>query len=184
MDIDIKERIEEEMSKCNSLRLYKNRVRKCNKILPNEVLENILSFTSCSCKKCVKTGKIIENEYIYIKHLRNKWDGFDIEEKMFSEEYTKYQQDGLSIWLYYFIKLNNFPSIKAFNQYDEQTHHKLKRIYARFQRDDFYIMLYNIFKYKEFKDVMFWMLCTRGCQFYPQLFDGEFQRAVISSINK
>ena len=55
MDIDIRERLEEEMTKCNSLRLYKNRVKKINNIFPDEVVENILSFTSCGCKKCVKT---------------------------------------------------------------------------------------------------------------------------------
>ena len=89
MDIDIRERLEEEMTKCNSLRLYKSRVRKINNIFPDEVVENILSFTSCRCKKCVKTRKVIENEYTYVKSLRNKWDGFDIEEKMFSEEYDQ-----------------------------------------------------------------------------------------------
>ena len=39
MDTDIRERIEEEMTKCNSLRLYKNRVRKVNNILPDDVVE-------------------------------------------------------------------------------------------------------------------------------------------------
>ena len=66
MDTDIRERIEEEMTKCNSLRLYKNRVRKVNNKLPDEVVENILSFVQCSCKKCVKTRKVIENEHIII----------------------------------------------------------------------------------------------------------------------
>ena len=81
MDTDIRERIEEEMTKCNSLRLYKNRVRKVNNIFPDEVVENILSFVQCSCKKCVRTRKVIENEYTYVKSLRNEWDGFDIEKK-------------------------------------------------------------------------------------------------------
>ena len=179
MDTDIRERIEEEMTKCNSLRLYKNRVRKVNNILPDDVVENIVSFVPCSCKKCVRTRKVIENEYTHVKSLRNKWDGFDIEEKMFSEEYTKYQQDGLDMWLYYFIKLNNFPSIKSLNQYDRQTYHKLKRLYTHFQRDNFCIMLYSKLKYKDIKDIMSWMICTRGCQFYPEIFDGEFQRAVM-----
>ena len=182
MDTDIRERIEEEMTKCNSLRLYKKRVRKVNNKLPDEVVENILSFVQCSCKKCVRTRKVIENEYTYVKSLRNKWDGFDIEEKMFSEEYTKYQQDGLDMWLYYFIKLNNIPSIKSLNQYDRQTYLKLKRLYTRLQRDDFYIMLYSKLKYKDIKDIMSWMICTRGCQFYPEIFDGEFQRAVMRFI--
>ena len=102
MDTDIRERLEEEMTKCNSLRLYKNRVRKVNNIFPNEVVEKILSFVSCGCKKCVKTRKVIEKEYTHVNCLRNKWDGFDIEKNMFSEEYDEYQQDGLDMWLYYF----------------------------------------------------------------------------------
>ena len=61
-DIDIRERLEEEMAKCNSLRLYKNRVKKINNIFPNEVVENILNFTSCECKKCVKTRKVIKKK--------------------------------------------------------------------------------------------------------------------------
>ena len=89
------------------------------------------------------------------------------------------QQDGLDMWLYYFIKLNNFPSIKSLNQYDRQTYHKLKRLYTHFQRDNFCIMLYSKLKYKDIKDIMSWMICTRGCQFYPEIFDGEFQRAVM-----
>ena len=182
MNIDIRERLEEEMTKCNSLRLYKNRVRKINYIFPDEVVENILSFVQCSCKKCVKTRKVIKNEYTHVNCLRNKWNGFDIEENMFSEEYDKYLQDGLDMWLYYFIKLNNFPSIKSLNQYDRQTYLKLKRLYTRLQRDDFYIMLYSKFKYKDIKDIMSWMICTRGCQFYPEIFDGEFQRAVMRYI--
>ena len=54
MDTDIRERIEEEMTKCNSLRLYKNRVRKVNNILPDDVVENILSFVPCSCKNVLE----------------------------------------------------------------------------------------------------------------------------------
>ena len=88
MDTDIRERIEEEMTKCNSLRLYKNRVRKVNNKLPDEVVENILSFVQCSCKKCVRTRKVIENEHIIIKFIRDKWDGFDIEEKCSAKNMT------------------------------------------------------------------------------------------------
>ena len=54
MDIDIRERLEEEMTKCNSLRLYKNRVRKINCIFPDEVVENILSFVQCIVKNVLK----------------------------------------------------------------------------------------------------------------------------------
>ena len=46
MDTDIRERIEEEMTKCNSFRLSKNRVRKVNNILPDDVVEKYLKFCS------------------------------------------------------------------------------------------------------------------------------------------
>ena len=69
MDTDIRERIEEEMTKCNSLRLYKNRVKKINNKLPDEVVENILSFVQCSCKKCVRTRKVIEKTNILLLSL-------------------------------------------------------------------------------------------------------------------
>ena len=81
MDIDIRERLEEEMTKCNSLRLYKNRVKKVNNIFPDEVVENILSFTSCRCKKCVKTRNVIKNETNDIKLIYDKWAGLTLKKK-------------------------------------------------------------------------------------------------------
>ena len=134
MDIDIRERLEEEMTKCNSLRLYKNRVKKINNTLPDEVVENILSFTSCSCKNWVKTRKVIENEHMIVKFIRDKWDGFNIEEKMFSEEYDEYLQDGLRMWLYYFVKLNGFPNTKTIPKYvkfnKRGSYHLIKFFYS------------------------------------------------------
>ena len=48
-----------------------------------------------------------------VKFMRDKWDGFNVEENMFSEKYDEYLQDGLRIWLYYSSKLNGFPNIKT-----------------------------------------------------------------------
>ena len=115
----MRERIEEEMVKCNSLRIFKNRVREINNIFPDEVVENILSFVQCSCRKCVRTRKVIEKENMIVKFMRDKWDGFYIEENMFSEKYDEYLQDGLRIWLYYFSKLNGFPNIKTIQKHVE-----------------------------------------------------------------
>ena len=185
MDTDIRERIEEEMTKCNSLRLYKNRVKKVNNKLPDEVVENILSFVQCSCKKCVRTRKVIENEHIIIKFIRDKWDGFDIEEKMFSKEYDEYLQDGLKMWMYYFVRLNGFPNTKTIQkrvEFNKQGNYRLIKFFysnlhlskgitgtARLNRE-----------VKEpFENALLFMLNTRGCQFYPQIFDGEFQREVM-----
>ena len=72
MDTDIRERLEEEMCNCKSIRPYKNRVRKHNEILPNEIVENILSFIPCECKRCVKTREILDKK----KKWRWCWKGF------------------------------------------------------------------------------------------------------------
>ena len=183
MDTDIRERIEEEMTKCNSLRLYKNRVRKVNNKLPDEVVENILSFVQCSCKKCVKTRKVIENEHIIIKFIRDKWDGFDIEEKMFSEEYDEYLQDGLRIWLYYFVKLNGFPNTKTIPKYVKINklgyYHLIRWFYSRIFLLNSRITTMHPELKEAFENALLFMLNTRGCQFYPELFDEEFQREVM-----
>ena len=183
MDTDIRERLEEEMTKCNSFRLYKNRVRKVNNILPDDVVENILSFVPCSCKKCVKTRKVIENEHMIVKVIRDKWNGFDIEEKMFSEEYDEYLQDGLRMWLYYFVKLNGFPNTKTINKYV-----KFKKPVFYYHIKYYYSCVFlmkgrittTYLDLKEaFENSVHFMLNTRGCQFYPEIFDGEFQREVM-----
>ena len=186
MDIDIKKRIEEEMTKCNSLRLYKNRVRKMNNIFPNEVVENILSFTSCGCKKCVRTRKVMEKEHIIVKFMRDKWDGFNIEEKMFSKEYDEYLQDGLRIWLYYFAKLNGFPNIKIIQKYVElkrpKYYYRIKRFYSNIFLTNGKITAMHPELKESFKNTLLFLLNTRRCQFYPQLFNEEFQRVVIHYI--
>ncbi len=49
MDINIAERLVEEMHKCNSLQIFKHRVKKCDEILPDDVMKNIFSFVRCDC---------------------------------------------------------------------------------------------------------------------------------------
>ena len=184
MDIDIKERIEEEMTKCNSLRLYKNRVRKCNKILPNDVVENILSFTSCSCKKCVRTRRVMNSELpSFIQYLNSKWEGFDIEEKIYTNEYDRYLYDGLKVWLYYFVELNKLPREKTIQKY--MSFNKLENFYfveryypICFDYIEHFVGLKDEFK-KPLRDVFIFMLCTRGCKFYPQIFDENFQKIAL-----
>ena len=184
MDTDIRERIEEEMTKCNSLRLYKNRVRKVNNIFPDEVVENILSFVPCSCKKCVKTRKVIENEHMIVKFIRDKWDGFDIEEKMCSEEYDEYLQHGLKMWLYYFVRLNGFPNTKTIQKYvkiQKPIYYHVKFLYSNLHLSKGITGTARLNReVKEpFGNALLFMLNTRGCQFYPEIFDGEFQREVM-----
>ena len=184
MDIDIRERLEEEMTKCNSLRLYKNRVRKINNIFPDDVVENILSFVQCSCKKCVKTREVVEDICPYEQELFDRWKGVDIEKIYCSDEYDKYLQDGLKLWSCCFQNLNIFPTEKTF----------FKRFQNATIRDYRYCIMLKAFPYeipwathKEIygfkkpicREFMIWLLCERGCRFYPQLFDGEFQREVI-----
>ena len=186
MDIDIREILEEEMTKCNSLRLYKNRIKKINNIFPNEVVENILSCVSCRCTKCVRTRKVIENEHMIVKVMRDNWDGFDIEEKIFSEEYDKYLQDGLRMWLYYFVKLNRFPSIKTIQKYVEFQkliyYYHIKSFYSNLFLTNGKITTMHPELKQSLKNALLFMLNTRGCQFYPEIFNEEFQREVIHYI--
>ena len=188
MDIDIRERLEEEMTKCNSFRLYKNRVRKVNNIFPDEVVENILSFVPCSCKKCVKTRKVIEDISPYEKELYDRWKGVDIEEIYCSDEYDKYLHDGLILWSLCFEQLNTFPTKKTFFRRfqnaidcDYNNCNFLSRVYSF---DESWIYHKRVFDFKNpiYREFMTWFLCERGCKFYPKLFDGEFQREVIRCI--
>ena len=108
---------------------------------------------------------------------------------MFSEEYDEYLEDGVNIWLYYLVKLNRFPTMKTLNQYDERYDKKgyniVKCLYECLARCCPHYFLKRRWSMKnDFKDIVVWMLCIRGCQFYPQLFNEEFQRGVISYIDK
>ena len=185
MDLNIKELLEEEMCKCNSLKVLKNKVKKCNNILPDDVMNNVLSFMSCDCKKCVRTRRVMNSEVPYIKYLNKKWENFDIEEKIYTNEYTKYQNDGVRVWLYYFTKLNYFPHKSSFykrftaTDFDETDVMLVKKSFEDLCFDG--VPIYRNYREpsNKFRDVMVWLLYERGCQFYPHIFSDEFARAVM-----
>ena len=183
MDIDIRERLEEEMTKCNSLRLYKNRVRKVNNVFPDEVVENILSFTSCGCKKCVKTREVVEYICPYEQELYDRWKGVDIEDIYCSDEYDKYLQDGLKLWSVCFQDLNIFPTKKTFFKRFQNAVHSDYVTCKELMMFPYEIWAYHRemsrFQKPICREFMIWLLCVRGCRFYPKLFDEEFQREVI-----
>jgi len=116
MDMNIRERLEEEMTKCYSLKFFKNRVKKCNEILPDDVMNIVLSFVSCDCKRCVRTRRVIEIEKRRNQNLRKNWEGVDVEKIYGSERYTAYQEDCVKLWFYYFQELNHFPQKHTFLQ--------------------------------------------------------------------
>ena len=118
-----------------------------------------------------------------VKVFHDKWDGFDIEEKIFSEEYHEYLQDRLRMWLYYFVKLNGFPNIKTINKYVEFPktiyYYHIKYFYSYvFLIKGRIITMHPDLK-ELFKNALLFMLNTRGCQFYPEIFNEEFQREVM-----
>ena len=49
---------------CYSLELLKNRVKKCNEILPDCVKEHVVSFVRCECKRCVRTRQVMDDETV------------------------------------------------------------------------------------------------------------------------
>ena len=184
MDLNIRKLLEEEMYKCNSLRLFKNRVKKCNEILPDNIIDNIVSYIQCNCRKCVKTRRVMNSEPpSLIKYLNKKWEGFDIEEKIYTNEYNRYQNDGLKVWLYYFVELNKFPREKiiqkcvSFNK--QGNYHLIRHYYSNcFDYGVHFDGLRAEFK-KPLHDVFIFMLSTRGCKFYPQVFNIQFQIAAL-----
>ena len=174
MDIDIREILKKEMTKCNSFRLFKNRVRKVNNILPDDVVENILSFVQCSCKKCVKTREVVEDICPYEQELYDR----------LNREDDKYLQDNLKLWSCCFQNLNIFPTEKAF----------FKRFQNATRKDYSYCIMLKMYPYEipwathkeiySFKkpicrEFMIWLLCERGCRFYPEVFNEKFQSEVI-----
>lgn len=184
MDFDIRERLQNEMSTCNSLQIYKNIAKKCCHDIPNELTDNILCFVSCDCKKCKKTRKVLDNECLSAKELCRAWEGVDFEDIYCTDEYTEYCRDSLSYWIYYFIKLNDFPTIDEL-KYNVDTYNNLKFLYNNIYSPDFNDLLYRRTGYhKEFRDVMIYILTTRGCKFYPQIFDEDFQNIALTTIFK
>ena len=95
--MNIRERLEEEMTKCYSLKLLKNRVKKCNEILPDcvQAQEHVVSFARCECKTCARTRRVMDNGTVRFQNIRDIiyicgiWQIFD--------QYTSFQPDGLKL---------------------------------------------------------------------------------------
>ena len=185
MDFDIRERLENEMSKCNSLQIYKNIAKKCCHNIPNELTDNILCFVSCDCKKCKKTRQVLDNESLDAKKLRLVWEKVDFEDIYCTDEYTKYCRDSLKYWMYYFIQFNKFPKRDELG-YTPHRRHELKYmkyLYKNIPSEDFDNLLKNAYSmgYDEaMRDMMIYILTTRGCKFYPQIFDEDFQNIALT----
>ena len=179
--MNIRECLMEEMDKCNSLKLFKNRVKKYNEILPDCVLNNVLSYVSCDCKKCVRTRRVLDNVMIRIKLMRKDWEGVDIEEIYCTERYTEYQEDCLKVWFYYFQELNHFPMkptfYKRWKGFDESDFINCKNWYEALYMKNLKIHRGGIFEHSQkFRECMIWIIFQRGCQFYPPIFNEEFRR--------
>ena len=91
----------------------------------------------------------------------------------------------MRVWLYYFTKLNHFPHKSSFykrftaTDVDETDVMMFKKCFETLCFDD--VEIYRVYRQPSgrFRDVIVWLLCERGCQFYPHIFDYEFARAVI-----
>ena len=183
--MEIRERLEEEMTKCYALKLFKNRVRKCNEILPDCVLENVFSFIRCDCKRCDRTRRAFR-EPIKIQMLRKQWEGVDVEE-ISDDQKIDYEKDCIKVWFYYFQELNNFPwkstIYKRFKDFDESDLINCQRFYELLYLKNFKIWrgcrLDHTLKNRDF---MLWMISERGCQFYPQIFDEQFSREIMTCV--
>ena len=125
----------------------------------------------------------MNSEVPYIKYLNKKWEGFDIEEKIYTDEYTEYQNDGLRVWLYYFVKLNTFPTKQFIQKHVSFTklgnYDFIKRYYDNcFEHMRHFVDWKDEIK-KPLHDAFIFMLSIRGCQLYPQVFDREFQQTAL-----
>ena len=141
--MNIRECLIEEMGNCNSLKLFKNRVKKCNEILPDDVLDNVLSYVGCDCKRCVRTRRVLEHEVRLIELIRKDWEEVDVEEIYCTERYTAYRDDCLTVWLYYFQELNRFPMkptvYKRFKGFDQVDLFNCKDFYETIYMKNFKI---------------------------------------------
>ena len=186
--MNIRERLEEEMTKCYSLKLFKNRVEKCNEILPDDVMNIVLSFVSCDCKRCVRTRRVLEHQEMrFIELIRKDWEEVDVEKIYCSVRFTVYLDDCLAVWLYYFQKLNRFPMkptfYKRWKGFDESDFINCKHFYETVYMKNFRIFRGGLFEpSQKLREMMLWMISERGCQFYPQIFNEEFKREVMSRV--
>ena len=184
MDFDIRERLENEMSKCNSLQIYKNIAQKCCHYIPNDLTDNILCFVNCDCKKCKKTRKVLDNKCLSAKELRWAWEGVDFEDIYCTDEYTEYCRDSLKYWMYHFTQLNDFPTIDEL-KCDVSKYNKIEYLYNMIHYEHFDDLLYDSRRmgyYEQFRDAMIYILTIRGCQFYPQIFNEDFQNIALTTI--
>ena len=58
-----------------SLELLKNRVKKCNEVLPDCVKEHVGRFVCCECKRCVRTRQVMDDETVRFQRfvVYGKW---------------------------------------------------------------------------------------------------------------
>ena len=89
MTTNIVEKLNGEMCNCRACKMFNNKVKRANTTLPDEVIENILSYVKC--KRCMRT--------LTIMNTRMRPDWTEIEK---------------SIW--YFTNLNRFPLMKIINE--------------------------------------------------------------------
>lgn len=61
MTTNIVEKLRCEMCNCRACKIFNNKVKKANTTLPNEVIENILSFIKC--KRCMMTLDVINTDF-------------------------------------------------------------------------------------------------------------------------
>lgn len=108
---NIVELLEEEMRKCYALNIFKGRVNKHGLILPEPIIEHILSFHRCSCRRCERTRKAILNEPPRVSCLKILDDIDDADEYcrnlLMNRRTIRYRM------LWYFTALSGFPTFKT-----------------------------------------------------------------------
>ena len=66
----IREELTKEIVKCRVCKIFNNKVKKANDILPDCIIDNILSFVCC--KRCTITKHLMKNEPDNLKEM-DKW---------------------------------------------------------------------------------------------------------------
>ena len=116
MNIDMVERINYEMTKCNAGSLFANKGRKVNSSLPDDIIEYILSYIKC--KRCIKILKIL-------KQRPPRWEGIN-------------QQN-----TWYFLQFNRFPMNQVLTaQFPNYTDNTYNRKYSDYSET--YGFLYSL----------------------------------------
>ena len=111
MNINIVEKLNSEMAICNACRFFRLKVKKVNNLLPNDIIEHILTYIRC--KRCMKTLKIL-------KQRPPRWEGN-------SQQNT-----------WYFLQFNRFPMNKVltaeFPNYTDNTYNRKYSDYSQTYR--------------------------------------------------